>query len=191
MKLIGSAMSPYVRRLRLWLEGEDYAFVSLDIYSEVGRKALKGYTPTMKIPALVDDGQTLFDSRVIYRYLNAKLQRESLSWDDENRLTLIDAVNDSLVSLLLLKRSGLDSNQQLMFLDLQKERIANTLATLEQHVAEGQFDGWRYPEVCLFCLLDWADFRELLNLDDYPQLRAFHQRQLSRPVIQATDPRQA
>lgn len=191
MKLIGSAMSPYVRRLRLWLEGEDYAFVSLDIYSEAGREALKRYTPTMKIPALVDDGQTLFDSRVIYRYLNARLQRETLSWDDENRLTLIDAVNDSLVSLLLLKRSGLDIDQGLLFLNLQKERIGQTLTMLEQQVSEGVFDGWRYPEICLFCLLDWADFRELLPLADYPQLQAFHRRQLSRPSVQATDPRQA
>ena len=39
MKLIGSGMSPYARRIRLFLEGQDYEFINLNIYSPEGREA--------------------------------------------------------------------------------------------------------------------------------------------------------
>lgn len=189
MKLIGSGPSPYVRRLRLWLEGDTYEFVNLDIYSPKGRAELKRYTPAMKIPVLVDGDQTIYDSRVIHRYLNEKLQRETLSWEQQNALTLIDAANDSFVTTLLLKRSGIDPSQNMLIMNLQRERLVETMALLEQKVAEGEFADWQYPAICLYCLLDWIDFRELYTLTDMPNLAAFHQRAAEREIVQQTDPR--
>ena len=100
MKLIGSGMSPYVRRIRLFLEGQDYEFINLNIYSPEGREALASYTPAMKVPVLIDAEQKVYDSRAIHRYLTQKQTAKPLSWDQENLLTLIDAANDSFVILL-------------------------------------------------------------------------------------------
>ncbi|WP_417595089.1 glutathione S-transferase family protein [Oceanospirillum sp.] len=189
MKLVGSHPSPYVRRLRLWLEGHQYDFLPLDIYSEAGRAELETYTPAMKVPMLVDNEHSVYDSRIIHRYLNEKLKKESLSWEDENLMTLIDSMQESFIILLMSKRSGIDTSDDRLILNLQKERIARTMPVLEQATKDGDFSEWRYPAICLFALLDWILFRELFTLDEYPALAAFYTAQLDKNLVQETDPR--
>lgn len=192
MKLIGSSTSPYVRRIRLLLveAGQDYVFSDLNIYG-ADREALKRRNPALKIPVLLDEEQTIFDSRVIFRYLQHRLNLPALSWEQENLLTLIDAVNDSWVTLLLARRSGVDVDGDLTFFNLQHERIATTLPVLETHAREGAFAAWTYPSICLYCLLDWGLFRELLDMSDYPALNQWYRNQGQQPGIGQTDPRLA
>ena len=189
MKLIGSAMSPYVRRIRLLLEGHDYDFVDLNIYSPEGREILATYTPAMKIPVLIDDKQTIYDSRIIQRYLSEKQKGKALSWDQENLLTLIDAGNDSFIVLLLAARSNIDTDADLLMTNLQKERIELTMPLLERAVAEGQFSAWDYPSICLFCFLDWILFRDLADLAQYPHLSDFRTNKLEFDGVAESDPR--
>lgn len=189
MELIGSNTSPFVRRTRLLLAGLPYTYTELDIYAE-GRSALATQTPILKIPVLIDNGQPIYDSRVIARYLQQTHGiGEPLSWEEENRMTIIDAVLDSLVMLLLSQRSGLDTSTEVMIYRLQRERIEHSLASLEQAVIEGDFRLWRYPAVCLYTLIDWADFRALINLRDHPSLKAFRDEHAKREEVIATDPR--
>lgn len=195
MKLIGSGMSPYVRRIRLFfeaqerLEGQDYDFVNLNIYSPEGRAELATYTPAMKIPVLVDEEQKVYDSRLIHRYLSEKQKSLPLSWNQENLLSLIDAANDSLVILLLSTRSNIDTSADVLLINLQKERIERVMPLLEQAVANGEFSAWDYPAICLFCLLDWVDFRELHNLAQYPHLCSFLKAKADEAGVEASNPR--
>ncbi len=190
MKLIGSTTSPYVRRIRLLLADRPYEFDHLDIYG-ADRDELRRQNPALKIPMLIDDSQTLYDSRVIARYLMAKFDVPTLDWDQENQLTLIDAANDSFVTLLLSKRSGLDIHQDALFYRLQWERVEKTLTALAALIAEHRFADWNYPAICLYCLVDWLDFRELLAGAAKASLLAFRDRHRDREVVRATDPRLA
>lgn len=189
MKLYGSLTSPFVRRLRIWMEGLEYEFIPMDIFSDEGREQLRGLNPTMKIPMLVDDWQAVFDSRVIFNYLNHKLEREVVTVDDENTITLINAANDSLVTLLLLQRSGIDIHQDALFFNLQRERIESVLGVLDVQAGQGGFECWHFPAISLFSLVDWALFRELHDFTAYANLRAFREQQLEREWVQLTDPR--
>lgn len=191
MKLIGSVTSPYVRRIRLFLlhQGFDYEFINLDIFSEQDRKFLTNNNPTLKVPALIDDDITVYDSRVIFRYLTEKLQLPAISWHQENTLTLIDAANDSLVSLLLSSRSDLPVESDVMFFNLQRQRLTTVFAELEKETHEGRFDDWHYISICLFALLDWVQFRTLFDLRNYKGLLAFYNKEKSRVGIAETDPR--
>lgn len=192
MKLMGSTTSPFVRRIRLWLDQTPYDFLNLDIFSETGREVLRSSNPTRKIPMLIDDAQSVFDSRIIHRYLNQKLNREPpLSWDRENLLTLIDAANDSYVELLLTGRSGVDVSADTLFFNLQRERIQSTLEALEQAAQDGQFSDWDFASICLYCLLDWCQFRKLESFEAFPALQQFKAAQANRPIVIATDPRQS
>lgn len=190
-KLIGSQTSPYVRRLRLWLATTPYEFVNLDIYSPEGRAELEKYNPAMKIPMLQDGEQAVFDSRAIYRYLCEQLDHEQLTVDQENALTLIDAAIDANILLMYSKRSGLDPQGDCLICNLQRERLAKTLPVLERQVEEGAFDQWHYPAMSLFGLLDWASFRELMDLTDWPALNGFYQSRAQQPMVKETDPRLA
>lgn len=190
-QLIGSSTSPYVRRIRLWLAEQPFQFINLNIFSDEGRQALRAHTPAMKVPVLVDGDRHIYDSRVIFRYLCEQQKAEPLSWQQENLLTLVDSVNDSLVSLLLLDKSGLDTNQDMMFLRLQKERIANTMEILETSTKQGEFSEWDYPSIALYCLLDWASFRELVDLTQYPAMSELYKQHQSKQAVVGSDPRLA
>ncbi len=189
MKLLGSTTSPFVRRLRVYLADKDYQFVNLDIFAEQDRQLLTENNPAQKVPALLDDDQCIYDSRVIYRYLAQKYQQPPLNWDQENLLTLIDSVNDSLVATLLLQRSDIDTMQEGLFFNLQRERIANVFQVLDNEVANGAFNDWHYPAICLWCLLDWTEFRQLAKWQQLPNLLSFYQQQASRVILAETDPR--
>lgn len=189
MKLLGSTTSPFVRRLRVFLENKDYQFVNLDIFAEEDRKILTENNPALKVPALLDNDQCIYDSRVIYRYLTDKFGLSSLSWSQENLLTLIDSVNDSLVSMLLLQRSNIDTMQEGLFFDLQRERVDKVFSVLDDEVAKGAFQQWHYPSICLWCLLDWTEFRTLARWKHYPNLQSFYQQNASKTILAETDPR--
>ena len=190
MKLLGSTTSPYVRRTRLLLGDADYEFVNLDIYGE-NRDLLRRHNPALKIPMLIDGDQEIYDSRVIARYLSEQQKRPPLSWDQENQLTLIDAANDSAVVLLLSERSGIDTKSGAMFYELQRERIMTTLKSLSAMLDAGEFDQWSYPSICLYSLIDWIDFRNLLDFEGVDSLISWRDRMQDQPYVMATDPRQA
>jgi len=189
MKLYGSQTSPYVRRIRLLLATTAHEFINLNIFAGEGRQTLAAINPALRIPMLDDAGQVIFDSGVIYRYLAAKLGIAPLSWYQENQLTVINAVSDSLVMLLQCSRSGFDTNDDKLFFNLQRERVATSLYVLEQQAANNEFANWDYVAMALYSLVDWTLFRELLEFDDYPALLAFVAQNNAQPMIKDSDPR--
>lgn len=192
MKLIGSSTSPFVRRTRLLLNrlSCSYEFKNLDIYGE-GREELKSLNPAMKIPVLIDDGKVIYDSNVIFRYLGELYPLAQQTWDQQNQLTMINAVSDSLVIMLMAKRSGINPDDDVLVFNLQRERIELSMNALHHLVADGAFESWDYRAICLYALLDWAEFRELISLDEYPQLKDWKERNSERPGVPETDPRRA
>lgn len=190
MQLYGSTTSPYVRRIRILLAQVQHEFINLDIYQGPGRDTLASKTPTLRVPCLEDDGQMIYDSRVIYRYLAEKYHYTPLSWDQENQLTLVDEICDSFVALFQLSKSGIVSGEDVMFIRIQKERIQASFKALDEQVSAGQFDTWNYPAICLYALIDWVEFRELHKLSGLDQLKAFREKHVDRIEVTATDPRQ-
>jgi len=193
LKLYGSTTSPYVRRLRIWLANTEHEFVNLQIFVEQDRHVLATKNPTMKIPMLEDGtdetAQIIFDSRIIYRYLTDKFDDPLLSWEQENQLTMIDSANDSLVQMFILSNSDIQADEDKLFFKLQKERVNAVLVQLNEMVASHQFVSWNYPAVCLYCLVDWIEFRNLHNMQGLTDLLTFHDDNVQRIEVTATDPR--
>ncbi len=189
IKLYGSTTSPYVRRLRIWLSQVEHEFVNLQIFEEKDREHLARRNPTLKIPMLEFEQEVVFDSRVIYRFLTEKFDYPKPSWEQENQLTLIDAANDSLVQMFLLARSEVDTKTDQMYFKIQRERVDATLQHLNSLVLDGEFDNWNYPAICLYCLIDWIEFRTLHDMVGMDALLKFHQDNVERIEVTATDPR--
>ncbi len=189
LKLFGSTTSPFVRRLRVWMANLDHEFINMQIFAGKDRQVLAEKNPTLKIPMLEDDEQVVYDSRVIYRYLTEKFDYPRPSWEQENQLTLIDAATDSLVQMLLLDRSEFDTGSDIMYFNLQRERVEKTLTHLNDMVESGAFANWNYPAICLYCLIDWVEFRTLHDLSGQTALLEFKLNNSERIEISATDPR--
>lgn len=189
MKLYGSTPSPFVRRNRIFLEDIDYEFVAMNIYEKDQREQLSALGPIKQIPILVDGQTTVYDSRIIFRYLNDKYKKENLTIHDENIITMIDACNDAQVFLLMLVRSDIDINQDKLFINNQKNRIVDTLTELDKLASGNEFEQWNFKAICLYSLLDWMEFRELQDLSGYKNLKQFLAKNKDREFVVKTDPR--
>jgi glutathione S-transferase len=191
MQLIGSTTSPYVRRIVMWALANkcDLKRINLDIFSADDRPTMANNNPARKIPILIDADLTLTDSNNIIRYLLDKSAQPKLTWEQEGTLTTINACNDSLVELLLCKRSGFNISEDKLFFNLQNERIAETLSYLNTHLADDEFKSCEYLNISLYCLLDWISFRELANFSMHAELVAFHNDYGQCQAAHQTNPR--
>lgn len=189
MILYGSQTSPFARRIRLLLNENEYEFRKVDIFNTEERKKLLTLSPLLKIPILDIEGKIIWDSRVIFNVLCKMGHHSSLSIEEENILTAINDVSDSLVQKLLASRSQLSFPHGTPLAVSHSDRITNTLNYLEQKIEENYFNQWNFLSMSLFTLIDWILFRNLTDLSTYPKLLNFRESQQNQPRIQLTDPR--
>ena len=188
--LIGSPTSPYVRRLRLYLRDIPYTFQAVNIMDPLDDGRLTRVSPIKKIPVLLIDDQPLFESRVIYNYLQKALGRSTLSLPEENFVSAIDALQDQLIQLYLLKRSGHPIDGANPYFRRSDERRKAILSYLASGVVKGEFSRWDYPSMSLYALIDWALLREAMETKDLqPALQSFFADAATQPAVAATDPR--
>ena len=188
LTLYGSVTSPYVRRLRILMEGKDFEFSNIHLFNPEDRKMLTEKNPTLKIPMLQDGDAVIYDSRVIFRYLSDKLDLPAITWEQENLLTVIDSANDSFVQMFILSNSEFDTSDDRLYFNLQRERIGVVFKTLEAEVQKGTFDNWDYPAICLYCMLDWVTFRNLYDYSEYEALNKFYAANSDRSIVKETIP---
>lgn len=189
MLLYGSYTSPYVRRLRVLMQDIEHDFELVNIFDANDRDKLAKVNPSMKIPMLEDKGNFIFDSGVIYRYLSETCELPILSWEEENLLTSINSINDSLVQLFILGKSDISDLHDSVFYKMQLERIGIAFKQLNDEAEKGAFSDWRYPAMCLFCLLDWVVFRQLHDVSHCHTLLALHAQWSELDICKLTDPR--
>ncbi|AOT07091.1 glutathione S-transferase family protein [Pseudoalteromonas luteoviolacea] len=191
MILYGSNTSPYVRRLRMYcgIHQLPIEYKSIDIFNTHDREVLIKHNPARKIPFIVSEEQAICDSNVIARYLQDKFSLPHLNWDQENLLTTINACNDSLVEMLLGDRSGFDTKADVLFFNLQRERITETLVYLDKQCTTDVFLNCEYLQISLYCLLDWIRFRDLADISHLNGLLNHLETWQQHTLAQETDPR--
>ncbi len=191
MKLYGSIPSPYVRRIRLLLAETPYEFCPVNVFEDISRAEFNILSPIKKLPVLVDGEQVVFDSHVIFEYLQERQGLSPLTVADQNVISVVDAVTDSLIILLMGKRSELAVDADVLLFKLQRERIPDCLQWLEAKAEQGEFVAWKYSTMALLAMMDWAEFRELYEFSNYPSLRQVRASHQSRAIVQSTLPSSA
>tara|TARA_Y100001949_G_C15983082_1_gene329269 strand:- start:1122 stop:1703 length:582 start_codon:yes stop_codon:yes gene_type:complete len=186
--LYSTPTSPFARRIRLLMEPLECEVVSVN-FLEVGPRAeFAQVTPIRKVPVLDDDGTRIFDSHVIQQYLFTKLAMPALTIEQSNLLTVMDSVLDSLVIVMMSKRSGIEINNDQLIFALQNERIADSLGWLEKQCVSQDLSEWNYITMSLLSLVHWAQFRDLVDFTDYPAILAAVAPFESLPLVQQTIP---
>jgi glutathione S-transferase len=200
MRLIVATPSPFARKARVALLEKGIAFETvIDNPWNPGAKAPE-HNPLGKIPVLfTEDGNTVFDSKVIVEYLEAThparplfpahpLERVAAKQIE----ALADGVCDAVV-LVVLERARSPSLQSTGW-------VARQLAKIEAGVAEAAralggrewFIGDRYgvADIAAGCMLGYLDLR-LPKFDwraAQPGLVAFHNRIMARDSFKQTMP---
>jgi glutathione S-transferase len=201
MKLIGSFTSAYVRKARVVLAEKklDYQFELENVWAP--ETEIAASNPLGKVPCLVmEDGSTMYDSRVIAEYLdtltpvckllppNSRDRANVKVWE-----ALADGVLDAAV-LAYLERTWRPAEQQSQaWFDRQMGKVHGGLAVMSENLGEQPFCmGIHYTlaDVAVGCTLGWLAFR-FPDIDwrgDYPNLARLFDKLSERPSFRDTVP---
>lgn len=184
--LIGSQTSLFVRRVRMLMENIPYEFKEMNIYEAEDGVKLNKFNPINQIPVLIDGETTIWDSRIIFNYLNQKHKLQMVDWDFENKLTAVGGAMDAAVSLFFMKRSGLSINEPYMNVTRYRDRIESVLDYFKPYLENEALKEWNFLTMSLYSFLDWGTYREMVNISNRPECKTFLEAHAERPAVKAT-----
>jgi glutathione S-transferase len=168
MKLIFSPASPFVRKVNVMrYEAELVDKISLTPVQTTALStdpAARSANPLGKIPALIlDNGKTLFDSRVICRYLDdlsgAGLYPQPNLWDVLTLEALADGIMESAVLMVYEARLRPEKNRFETWVEAQWSKITHSLDALEHREFTAMEGDLHFGQLALACALGYLDFR--------------------------------
>ena len=203
MKLIYAKPSPFVRKVMVVLEeaGKTASVELLDGFgSPIAPSAnAMAVNPLGKIPSLeLDDGTSLYDSRVITRYLDS-LYKLGLYPDGAHSfktLTLeahADAILDAGILCVYEARCRDEAIHSQEWLNAQRGKISRALDALETNWLSHLNGEMDIGHIGVGCALEYMDFRQ--EMGGWPEWRATHPKLdawakefSKRPSMVATQP---
>ena len=169
MKLVGSLTSPYVRKARIVLAEKH---ISYDFAVDVPWNAdsqVTDYNPLGKVPVLImEDGTSLFDSRVIVEYLDS-ISPVSRLIPESNRdrimvkrwEALADGVTDAAATIFL-ERKRPAAQQSPEWIMRQQQKISLSLEAAARELGNKKWcddNIYTLADVALGCTLGYLAFR--------------------------------
>lgn len=203
MKLIGSAASPYVRKVRVVMAEKrlDYQFVLEDPWS--AETTISASNPLGKVPCLVMDGsEAMFDSRVIVEYLDtlspvgklipqqSRERAEVKTWE-----ALADGVMDAgvLWRLEATWPHRTDSERSQAWMDRQRAKLEVGLAAMAKGLGDKPFCSGIHlslSDIAVGCAVGWVGFRfpEIDWRGQHTNLARLYDKLMQRPSFADTAP---
>ena len=199
MKLIMSPASPYVRKVRvaileLGLKGS-VAEVPVATTPLASAADAVAANPLGKIPALIrDDGPSLYDSRVICRYLDGLaeggLYPDSRIWEILTLEATVDGILDAAVSMVYEARFKGTRGASADWIEAQWTKVARALGSVETLWMSHLTGPVTIGQIGMGCALGYLDFRHP-DRDwraEAPAIAAWHEGFARRASMQATLP---
>jgi glutathione S-transferase len=203
MKLIGSAASPYVRKVRVVLAEKrlDYQFVIEDVWS--ADTTIAHSNPLGKVPCLImEGGEAMFDSRVIVEYLDTlspvgkliptqgRERAEVKTWE-----ALADGVMDAgvLWRLEATWAGRNDGERSAAWIERQRNKVEAGVAAMAKGLADKPFCSGIHlslSDIAVGCTLGWLDLRfpEIDWRGQHGNLSKLYDKLMLRPSFIDTKP---
>jgi glutathione S-transferase len=200
MKLIASLTSPYARKVRVVLAEKKIEFDLIEESPWAVGTTVPTYNPLGKVPVFVlDDGTTLFDSRVIVEYLDT-VSPVSRLIPEPNRQrigvrrweALADGICDATVATVLeTKRAA--KHQDKHWLERQRGKIDLGLQELARELGDKTWcsgEAYSLADIATGCALGYLDLRQpaIDWRGAYPNLVRLAAKLSKRPSFAETAP---
>jgi glutathione S-transferase len=191
MKLLYTVNSPYARKVRIVATEKHIDLVLEEVVLTAPDCPVKQYNPLGKVPVLVlDDGDSLYDSRVIVEYLDNRTPLAHLIPQEHGSKVwvrrweaLADGVCDAVVAIVMEKRKATPDEA---LINKQLDKVMRGLATLEQELGTQKWcvaNTFSLADIAVGCLLGYINLRFSAVVDvakDYPNLQRLNQALLKR-----------
>ena len=201
MKLIGSLTSPYVRKVRI-VFSEKKVDVDLELENVwAADSKISNSNPLGKVPCLIlEDGEAIYDSRVIAEYADALSPVSKLiPGDNRERAsvktweTLADGIMDAGI-LARLERTWRPAEQQSSaWVDRQMGKIDTALEVMSEKLGENPWchgNQITLADIATGCALGYLLFRfpDVKWQAQHANLSSLYQKLLQRPSFIETEP---
>ena len=203
MKLIGSATSPYVRKVRIVMAEKklDYQLLHEDVWAAT--TTITASNPLGKVPCLVmEGGEAVFDSRVIVEYLDTLSPVGKLipsQGRERAEVKTWEALADGLMDAAILARleatwSGRSAAERSQaWIDRQMGKIDATLKAMSTGLGDKSFCSgihFSLSDVAVGCALAYLDLRfsDVNWRDAHPNLSKLQEKLVQRPSFVETLP---
>ncbi|MBC7393126.1 MAG: glutathione S-transferase N-terminal domain-containing protein [Variovorax sp.] len=203
MKLIGSAASPYVRKVRVVLAEKrlDYQFVIEDVWA--ADTTISTSNPLGKVPCLIMDGsEAMFDSRVIVEYLDtlspvgklipaqSRERAEVKTWE---ALPEGDMYAGIAWRPEATWANRADTERSQAWMDRQSAKIENGIAAMAKGLGEKPFCSGIHlslSDIAVGCALGWLGYRfpEIDWRANHGNLAKLYDKLMLRPSFADTKP---
>jgi len=200
MKLVTSLTSPYGRKVRVVLLEKKIPFQLQVENPWLPDSPVPGFNPLGKVPVLVlEDGVSVFDSRVIVEYLdNVSPVAHLIPSEPKSRMVvrgveaLADGVTDAAVALYL-ERKRPPEQQSSDWLLLQEKTLFRGLEALSEALGEKPWylgNGMTLADVVCGCMLGYLELRfpEIDWRTAHPNLAKLADKLATRPSFKETVP---
>ena len=169
MKLVGSLTSPFVRKVRIVLSEKRIVYdFDVDIPWESDTRVAE-HNPLGKVPILImDDGTTLYDSRVIVDYLDSAnpVSRLMPEFNRERSMVkrweaLADGISDAATTIFL-ERKRPKSLQSTEWISRQQKKAMLGLEVAARDLGDKKWcegNVYTLADVALGCTLGYLSFR--------------------------------
>jgi len=200
MKLYYSPTSPYVRKVMIVLEEtgqrDDVELVNVATTPVAADPALMIKNPLAKVPALErPDGPTLYDSRVITAYLDARAgdrlyPQGARRWDTLTLEATADGILDAALLMIYETRIRPEDKRMSEWVDGQWDKIARSVAALNTRWVSHLNGPLDMGQISVGCALAYLDFRHDARgwRKGNDGLAAWFKGFESRPSMQSTVP---
>lgn len=171
MKLIASLTSPYVRKVRVVLAEKkiDYDTVLEDVWSP--DTSIGKFNPLGKVPALqMDDGEVIYDSRVICEFLDTLTPVGKLipqGGRERAAVRCAEALADGILdAAVLIRVEGTQRQAEQRseaWIARQRNKIVEGVAGLSRGLGEKAWYAQNHltlADIALGCTLGFLDFRQ-------------------------------
>ncbi len=203
MKLIGSASSPYVRKVRVVMAEKklEYDFVLENVWT--AETLIGEFNPLGKVPCLVMEGsEALQDSRVIVEYLDTLSPVGKLIPSvgrERAEVKTWEALADGLLDASLLARleatwaGRSDAERSQAWIDRQLGKVHAALRAMSQGLADKSYCVGIHlslADIAVGCALGYLDFRfpQIDWRSLYPNLTKLHEKLMQRASFADTVP---
>lgn len=202
MKLLASLTSPYTRKVRVVLAEKRIECDMELVDVSAAENPVIALNPLGKVPTLLlDDGTTLFDSRVIVEFLD-NVSPISRLIPDENRERVAvrrwEALADGVLDAgLLIRYESLRPKRERskVWTDKQLGKVRRGLAVMDGELGERAWcHGERYTlaDIAVGCCLGWLEFRKPGGVDwrgAQPNLARHYDKLMEHPAFAETAPK--
>ncbi|MEM6587345.1 MAG: glutathione S-transferase [Pseudomonadota bacterium] len=199
MKLMGAIPSPFVRKVRVLIhetgQEDDVEVIFMAPTPVSPDEQAMAANPTGKIPSLVrDDGPSLYDSRVITRYLDARAEAgmypEARLWETLTLEATADAIMDAGVLMVYEYRVRPEEKVFDGWVEAQWGKIERAVAAINERWMSHLHGPMDMSHIAVGCALGYLDFRQPGR--DWrtasPELAAWFAEFDARPSMQTTKP---